>query len=168
MAEGEAEGCCVTPQIICRGLRDSSGAAIRGWWKQHFGRKHCKLEAKGAHFSAQAVHFSHQCLLLFPASCQRHWCRHYPSSTAVIMLLANAWLKDLICKLSVQHLPTSSNALSLFSVSLTALEYEMFLSWTAANEVQGNILLLSILCQGEGVIAPADVLFKRKAWQRWI
>lgn len=116
----------VTPQIICRGLRDGSGAAIRDRWQQHFGRKHCKLEAKGAHFSAQAVHFSHQCLLLFPACCQRHWCRHYPSSTAVIMLLANAWLKDLIYKLSVQHLQTSSNTLSLFSVSLTALESEMF------------------------------------------
>ncbi len=116
----------VTPQIICRGLRAGSGAAIRGRWQQHFGRKHCKLEAKGAHFSAQAVHFSHQCLLLFPASCQRHWCRHYPSSTVVIMLLANAWLKDLICKLSVQHLQTSSNTLSLLPVSLMALESEMF------------------------------------------
>lgn len=36
--------------------------------------------------------------------------------------------------------------------------------WTAANEVQGNILLLSILCQGEGVIAPVDALFKMKTW----
>lgn len=125
MAEGKGRA-AVTPQIICRCLKEGSGAAIRGWWKQHFRRKHCKLEANGAHFSAQAVHFSHQCLLLFLASCQRHWCRHYPSSTAVIMLLANAWLKDLIYKLSVQHLPTSSNALSPFSVSLTALESKMF------------------------------------------
>lgn len=125
MAEGKGRA-AVTPQIICRGSRDCSGAAIRGWWQQNFGRKCCILKAKRAHFSAQAVHFSHQCLLLFPASCQRHWCRHYPSSTVVIMLLANAWLKDLICKLSVQHLPTSSSALSLFSVSLTALESEMF------------------------------------------
>ena len=52
--------------------------AISGWWQKHSGRKRCKLEAKGAHISTQAVHFSHQCLLLFPASCQRHWCRHYP------------------------------------------------------------------------------------------
>lgn len=125
MAEGKGR-VAVTPHIICRGLGDGSQTAIRSWWQQHFGRKHCKLKAKRAHFSAQAVHFSHHCLLLFPASCQRHWCRHYPSSTVVIMLLASARLKDLICKFSVQHLPTSSSALSLFSVSLTAMASEMF------------------------------------------
>lgn len=125
MAEGKGR-VAVTPRIKCRGLRGSLGAAIRAWWQLHFGRKHYKLKAKRAHFSAQAVYFSHQCLLLFPASCQRHWCRHYPSSTVVIMLLAKAWLKDLICKLSVQHLPTSSSALSWFSAPQTALESEMF------------------------------------------
>lgn len=128
-------GGAVAPQIICRSLREGSEVAIRDWWQQHFGRKFCKLETKAAHFSTQTVHFSHQCLLLFPASCQRHWCRHYPSSIAVIMLLANAWLKDLICKLSVQHLPTSSSALSLFSVSLTALQSQCFVvdgsQWSA-------------------------------------
>lgn len=121
---GEGEGCWNSSdnmQRIERWFRGGRQVTAAFW-----GKKHCKLEAKGAHFSAQAVHFSHQCLLLFPASCQRHWCRHYPSSIAVIMLLANAWLKDLICKLSVQHLPTSSNALSLFSVPLTALDSEMF------------------------------------------
>lgn len=125
MAAGKGR-VAVAPQILCRGLGDGSAVAMRGWWQQHFERKHCKLEAKRAHFSAQAVHFSHQCLLWFPASCQRHWCRHYPSSTVVIMLLANAWLKDLICKLSVQHLPTSSSALRLLSFSLMALEAKLF------------------------------------------
>lgn len=122
--KGGGGGWCGSSDNMQR--RFSSRVAIGGWWQWHSGGKHCKWEAKGAHFSAQAVHFSHQCLLLFPASCQRHWCRHYPSSTVVIMLLANAWLKDLICKLSVQHLPTSSSALSLFSVPLTALESTVF------------------------------------------
>lgn len=31
--------------------------------------------------------------------------------------------------------------------------------------VQGNIFLLSVLCRSEGVIAPADVLFKTEAAQ---
>lgn len=59
----------LAPQIICRGLRGSNKRLVTAaFW----GQKHCKLEAKGAHFNAQAVHFSHQCLLLFLAHCQRH------------------------------------------------------------------------------------------------
>lgn len=128
-------------------------------------RKNSKLEAKGAHFSAQAVHFSHHCLLLYSAHSQRHWCRHYPSSTAVIMLLASAWLKDLICKLSVQHLPTGPCTLRLFYVS--PLEQNNVLSWTAANEMQGNIFLLSIQCPGEGVIAIRGCIIQEEntAWR---
>lgn len=95
---GEGEGCCSSSdntQRLERRLRHGRGRLVTAaFWEK--GR--CKWEAKGARFSPQAVHFSHQCLLLFLASCQRHWCRLYPSSTAVIMLLATAWLKDLICK----------------------------------------------------------------------
>lgn len=56
-------------------------------------------------------------------------------------------------------------ALSLFSVSLRALASQMFCQGRQPVGVQGNIFLLSVLCGSEGVIAPADVLFKTEAAQ---
>lgn len=56
-------------------------------------------------------------------------------------------------------------ALSLFSVSLTALASQMFCQGRQPVGVQGTIFLLSVPCGSKGVIAPVDVLFKTEAAQ---
>lgn len=99
-----------------RGLERHFGGAIWVWWQQHFLRKKtCKLKAKRTRLQGTGSSFFKSVYLCSLQTAKHHWCKHHPSPTLVIMLLASAWLKDLICKLGVQHLPTSSSTLSLFS-----------------------------------------------------